>query len=323
MATPPSFSKPSLFVQVPAPVQTPDMTAMASPGTSRLRFPTSQHPAPSTERQNDSPDGPEHSKKRKALLTFDELPEWHQDNVFIRTGYRAISGSSRLSFASWLYLHNESVNIYSHLIPAIAFLLGECYIHVYLSRTYTDVTVTDYLIFSFFLLTAVVCLGLSATYHTLLNHSHKFEQIWLRLDLVGIVVLTLGDFVSGIYMVFWCEPLERKIYWSMVGNQSTSSNSQQHNLLLTLLAPDRDSWFAHHLHYGSPEAPGPQIPFTADAHVRVDWNVRLCAINTWDPDVWHLANDETVRHALLFGGRILFAIGGLDLCSKQATFSGE
>ncbi|UKZ53531.1 hypothetical protein TrVGV298_007323 [Trichoderma virens] len=78
-------------------------------------------------------------------------------------------------------------------------------------------TGADFFIFSFFLLTAIGCLGLSTTYHTLMNHSSEVEQLWLRLDLVGIVLLTLGDFVSGIYMVFWCEPLERKIYWSMIG----------------------------------------------------------------------------------------------------------
>ncbi|RQM08404.1 hypothetical protein DH86_00002645, partial [Scytalidium sp. 3C] len=82
---------------------------------------------------------------------------------------------------------------------------------------YSSLTGADFFIFTFFLLTAIICLGLSTTYHTLMNHSHEVEQLWLRCDLVGIVVLTLGDFVSGIYMVFWCEPLQRKIYWAMIG----------------------------------------------------------------------------------------------------------
>lgn len=43
------------------------------------------------------------------------------------------------------------------------------------------------------------------------------ERVWLRLDLVGIVLLTADDLVSGTYMVFWCEPLLRGIYWAMVG----------------------------------------------------------------------------------------------------------
>lgn len=49
-----------------------------------------------------------------------------------------------------------------------------------------------------------------------MSHSHEVEQLWLRLDLIGIVALTLGNFVSGVYMVFWCEPFQRKIYWSIV-----------------------------------------------------------------------------------------------------------
>lgn len=160
---------------------------------------------------------PSAGKGRKVLLSFDQLPRWHQDNEFILHGYRPISGSARLSFRSWSYIHNESVNIYSHLLPAVVFLLGEWYILQYLTSRYSNITGVDIFIISFFLLTAVICLGLSTTYHTLMNHSSEVEQFWLRFDLVGIVVLTLGDFISGIYMVFWCEPLERKIYWSMIG----------------------------------------------------------------------------------------------------------
>lgn len=158
----------------------------------------------------------EGGRARKVLLSFHELPEWHQDNEYILHGYRPISGSAQVSFRSWLYIHNESVNIYSHLIPAIVLLLGEWYILEYLTTRYSRTTSADHFVFVFFLLTAVICLGLSATYHTLMNHSYAIEQLWLRLDLVGIVVLILGDFISGIYMVFWCEPLQRKIYWSMV-----------------------------------------------------------------------------------------------------------
>lgn len=194
-----------------------DATAMTP--TPRLRV---SSPMMSQERRDDSLHQrfsrslPKAGKARRALLSFDELPEWHQDNQYILHGYRPISGSAQVSFRSWSYIHNESVNIYSHLIPAVTFLLGQGYIQSYLISRYSNITSTDSFIFSFFLLTAVICLGLSTTYHTLMNHSYEVEQLWLRLDLIGIVVLTLGDFVSGIYMVFWCESLQRKIYWSMV-----------------------------------------------------------------------------------------------------------
>ena len=72
------------------------------------------------------------------------------------------------------------------------------------------------MVFPFRLLAVAVCLGLSAGYHTLLNHSEKVEALWLRLDLVGIVRLILGDFGSGIWVVWWCEGWWRGVYWGRV-----------------------------------------------------------------------------------------------------------
>jgi len=158
----------------------------------------------------------EEERQRWCLLTYDEMPEWYKDNEHIKTSYRPVSGSARRSFASWTYLHNETINIFSHMLPAIAFFLGGWYMVSHLHDAYKHLTSANYWIFSIFLVTAVSCLSFSTLFHTLGNHSHEVASIWLRMDYVGIVLLTLGDFVSGIYMVFWCEPLERKIYWPMV-----------------------------------------------------------------------------------------------------------
>jgi len=151
------------------------------------------------------------------LLSFNKMPEWFQreSNSHILDGYRPISGSAHASFHSWSYIHNESFNIYSHLISGVFFLLGNLYIQQYFAR-YSGVTVADYTAFSIFMLTAVACLSLSATYHTLMNHSPHMERFCLRLDMLGIVFFILGDLILGIYMVFWCEPLPRNIYWCMV-----------------------------------------------------------------------------------------------------------
>ena len=150
------------------------------------------------------------------LLSYDDIPPWYQDNEFIRHGYRPMSSSTRASFASWLYLHNETINIYSHLLPGVLFLVGEGVLCPYIHALYPNATVIDHVVFAFFLLAAAMCLGFSATYHTLTNHSVQVSGIWLRFDFVGIIVLTLGDFVSGILMVFYCESVLQKIYWAMV-----------------------------------------------------------------------------------------------------------
>jgi len=155
---------------------------------------------------------------RPALLSFNDMPEWFrlESNKWIHHNYRPISGSARASFHSWSYIHNETVNIYSHLIPAVVFLLGEWHLTQYLTTSYPRLTTTDVIVFSIYMLTAVTCLSLSATYHTLLNHSQHVEHLCLRLDMLGVVIFILGDLILGVYILFWCEPLPRNIYWSMV-----------------------------------------------------------------------------------------------------------
>ncbi len=171
---------------------------------------TQQQRSPTRER----PTTPVKSK-HQALLRYDQIPAWHQDNEHILSGYRPESNSSYRCFASWGHLHNETVNIYTHLVPSIISLACQAVAARALVVRYPNSTIGDRLIFAFFFLTASTCLGMSATYHTLMNHSATVSSLWLRLDYVGIIILTLGDFVSGIYLVFYCEPTLQKVYWAM------------------------------------------------------------------------------------------------------------
>ncbi|KAJ5547620.1 hypothetical protein N7513_004854 [Penicillium frequentans] len=157
------------------------------------------------------------------LLSYNDVPEWYSDNPYILTGYRPISNSSQTCLSSLFYLHNESINIYSHLIPAIIFLLAEWTLYQYVQTWYPYTPIRDQIIFAFFLLTATICLGMSAAFHTFMNHSEDVCNLWLQLDFIGIVVLTLGDFVSGINMVFYCEHDLKCIYWGMIGTLSLVS----------------------------------------------------------------------------------------------------
>ena len=49
-----------------------------------------------------------------------------------------------------------------------------------------------------------------------MNHSEVVSDLWLRLDYVRVIILTLGDFVSGKGMVFYCELVLRIWYWAML-----------------------------------------------------------------------------------------------------------
>lgn len=152
----------------------------------------------------------------QGLLSYEQMPEWYRDNKFIHHGYRPVYNSTRACLASWFYLHNETVNIFSHLVPAILFLVAEAFVYRHLRFYYPGVSLTDHFMFAFFLLTATVCLGMSAMFHTLMNHSSAVCEVWLLLDFFGIVILTLGNFLSGIHMIFYCEPILEFAYGVMV-----------------------------------------------------------------------------------------------------------
>lgn len=150
------------------------------------------------------------------LLDSHKVPLWYRHNDYIRTGYRPVTASVRRCLNSLGYMHNETVNIYTHLIPATAALLGNGVLASYFAARFPNASKTDQAIFHVYLTTSLVCFGISSTYHTLLCHSPYYNDLWGRLDYVAIVFQILGSFVSGIYVGFYCEPLLQRIYWSMV-----------------------------------------------------------------------------------------------------------
>lgn len=156
--------------------------------------------------------------KSYELLTYDDIPEWYQDNRHIRRGYRPVSNSTQACLHSWFHLHNESVNIYSHLVPAVVFLFGVVYVLEPLHLRHENVAAADYAVIAFFLLSATACFSLSAFYHTFISHSQKVEAQWLKLDFLGIILLIMGSYFANVYVTFWCEEKQQNIYWGMVGS---------------------------------------------------------------------------------------------------------
>lgn len=152
----------------------------------------------------------------RILLPFDGVPEWCRDNRFVTHGYRPITNSFLTCYESWFYFHNETINIFSHLVPSILALFILTSLNTIFGIKYPKADYVDYLVLTLFFVTAVICLGTSATYHTLICHSQKVEAVWLRLDFVGIIVLMMGIFISAIMFGFKCHVAEQRIYCSMV-----------------------------------------------------------------------------------------------------------
>jgi len=149
-------------------------------------------------------------------VLWDDLPSWQQDNHYIHSGYRPASASFKKSFTSLGYLHNESVNIYSHLLGAIAFSMAGAILYAVTKPRYESATASDILAFACFFAGAALCLGMSGTYHTISNHSPKVAKFGNKLDYVGIVFLITGSFIPSVFYGFYCHPHLQEAYWFMV-----------------------------------------------------------------------------------------------------------
>jgi adiponectin receptor len=157
--------------------------------------------------------------ERALLVLWDDLPSWQQDNHYIHSGYRPESRSFKKSFASLSYLHNESVNIYTHLVGAVIFSVVGAILFTTIRPRYASATTGDVFAFGCFFAGAAVCLGMSATYHAISNHSHTVARFGNKLDYVGIVFLITGSFIPSIYYGFYCQPKLQEMYWTMVSSE--------------------------------------------------------------------------------------------------------
>ncbi|KAF8245304.1 HlyIII-domain-containing protein [Wilcoxina mikolae CBS 423.85] len=137
---------------------------------------------------------------------WDDLQAWQQDNHYIISGYRPATFSFKKSFASIYYFHNESVNIYTHLLGSVSSILLGLYLYSGIHQRYPTSTRSDILAFTTFFLSASTCLGLSATYHTISNHSHPIAKLGNQLDYLGIIILIVGSFLPTVYYGFLCHP---------------------------------------------------------------------------------------------------------------------
>jgi adiponectin receptor len=158
----------------------------------------------------------EQKVEEKLILLWGELSPWQQDNHYIQSGYRAQSNSYIKSWKSLGYLHNETVNIYTHLVGALMAAISSIALHKTLAPRYETATQEDVWAFGCYFAGAVACLGMSATYHTIQNHSHEVAVWGNKLDYLGIVFLIWGSFIPIVFYAFGTEPELRRTYWTMI-----------------------------------------------------------------------------------------------------------
>jgi len=151
-------------------------------------------------------------------LSFAKLPAWMRDNEYIQFNYRPELNSFSECFKSILGVHSETGNIWTHLIGSILFIIVTIvfYVKPLCDYCHTDLAIGEKLIFLFFFLGAIFCLGLSFLFHTVCCHSESVSRLFCKLDYLGISLLTVGSFVPWIYYGFYCQFTAKVVYLTTI-----------------------------------------------------------------------------------------------------------
>lgn len=151
--------------------------------------------------------------QQNGLLPWARLPQWAKDNEYIHSGYRQISYSYLESFRSCFYIHNETGNIYSHLLAMLWMIVLPIIFYPYAKEHHPNASDDDWAVFGLYFLGGALCFGLSTAYHAFSNHSHEVHDFYHRLDLLGISAVTAGCFPPGMWYTFPCADRSIKIFW--------------------------------------------------------------------------------------------------------------
>uniref|UniRef100_A0A060T8J4 ARAD1D11902p n=1 Tax=Blastobotrys adeninivorans TaxID=409370 RepID=A0A060T8J4_BLAAD len=164
--------------------------------------------------------GAAEQSKKALTVHWDDLPEWQKDNHYIISGYVPETSSLWKCIHSLSYVHNETGNIYTHLLPGLVLLAalilgGTVASEYYLSLVpeYLSTSWRDHAAFTIFVAGCATCLGMSGVFHCLKSHSEVVASFGNKLDYFGIVVLIQASMVSMIYYGLYDHPKLQSTFW--------------------------------------------------------------------------------------------------------------
>lgn len=108
-------------------------------------------------------------------------------------------------------MHNETANIWSHLLGALLFAIPFTRFPFPLSL-HGNMRAHDAIVVGVYVLGVVVCFVLSTSYHTFSDHSPHMRKFGNELDHLGIVLVMWGTGVSGAHFGFYCHRATRDAY---------------------------------------------------------------------------------------------------------------
>ncbi|KAI0516525.1 hypothetical protein KFK09_009202 [Dendrobium nobile] len=181
------------------------------------------------------------------LVDYDSLPEFLKHNQFIINYYRS-EWPLKQTMLSIFSIHNETLNIWTHLIGFFIFLILAGYaasvfpvdsnayplfqlntlgissngFYIHISNQTTETanlepvgSVVSRWPFYLYLAGAMFCLLMSSACHLLSCHCSRTSYIMLRLDFAGISGLIVSSYYPIVYYSFTCSPFIRDLYLAL------------------------------------------------------------------------------------------------------------
>ncbi|KAJ7217692.1 hemolysin-III related-domain-containing protein, partial [Mycena pura] len=136
------------------------------------------------------------SDNGRRLISYADLPVACRNNPFVTDGYRFIPLSRwHILLASVFSLHNEALNIYTHLIPLV--LWGAAFAGVWVTPGEGAP--------NFFTLFALACLACSVLWHVMAGCAHRgVNETCARVDYVGIGWLIATSISTVVHHGYAC-----------------------------------------------------------------------------------------------------------------------
>lgn len=157
-----------------------------------------------------------YEKSNFDLLTFNQLPQWAQDNEFIKKYYRKPNTNwKHVIISSFLQFHNESYNIYSHFLGATLAVLTAIHF-MFLSSEEFSSGFLEKIVWIGYLLCATIMLTCSWTFHASYCRSYSTFCLASKLDYAGISFMIVGSFTPWLFYTFYCEKLLFRVYFSCI-----------------------------------------------------------------------------------------------------------
>lgn len=117
--------------------------------------------------------------------------------------------------ASLCLLHNETVNIWSHLIAFWAFVVWAVYLLGFSARL-DEASASDKLVIGCYFVGVSVLMGASTAMHWFSCRSEAAYGLLTKLDHGGIIGLLAASDIPPVYFGFACYPSERAAYLTLL-----------------------------------------------------------------------------------------------------------